>query len=732
MCEAFGCEMRAKSSTMATVIPTALKTGNCELRPESYVRKIATNGSGKLTGAIYFDRENREIFQRAKAVAVCANGAETPRLLLMSASKDFPNGLANSSGMAGKHLMFDAGPIVSGVFEHPLNEFKSIQVTRVLHDFYESDPKRGFYGGGGLDARFDYYPISFGLEGLPGDVPRWGSTYKKTLGEYFTRTMSILAHSSCLSRESNSISLDPDVKDAWGLPALRVTFDPHPDDGKAVEFLLKHMFELMDAAGAKKAWEGPMPLLPSRHLMGSCRMGNDPKTSVVNSENRAHDVPNLYIVDGERAWSRQPASNPPPLFKPWPIEPRIISSGRTVSNTQFFTNPLHLRKGGLAYWLAEGTMRVYCFSAFLMWGCVAAQTLPTGSIFQVVKTPNDQPFQNQLLRAAASSPTDIWAVGQATIHYDGTKWTAFHAPMVKGDNTSYLNGLVDISPTEAWAGGNINVGEVNPGQIIERWDGTQWSVFPGPAFGSNEQPSLYGMTAVAANDIWAVGALLVDNEFLYELFEHWDGTAWTATTGNFNGFFNAVSADASNDIWAVGCGNFSERYDGTKWSYVAVPNVGTGTNCLNAVVALAPNDVWAAGYSTATAQPPPHQYDVPTTTLIEHWDGSKWTVIPSPSVGPKTQYESNRLLGIVAVSSTDLWAFGSYFAASGSENQMTLILHWDGTQWSLTPSPNPNSGDFLADILFGGVATGGGNVWLVGSEDKPPGAVTLVLHTTGG
>jgi choline dehydrogenase-like flavoprotein len=298
MCEAFGCEMRAKSSTLVTTIPAALKTGNCELRPESYVHKIQTNGNGKVTGAVYFDAANREVFQRAKAVAVCANGAETPRLLLMSASAEFPHGLANSDGLVGKHLMFDAGPIISGVFEHPLNEFKSIQVTRVLHDFYAADPKRGFYGGGGLDARFDYYPISFALFGMPGDLPRWGATYKKTLGEYFTRTMSIEAHASCLSVESNRISLDPDVKDAWGLPALRVTFDSHPDDIKATAFLRARMFELMDAAGATKSWEGPSPLLPSRHLMGTCRMGNDPKTSVVNAENRAHYVKNLYVWTG--------------------------------------------------------------------------------------------------------------------------------------------------------------------------------------------------------------------------------------------------------------------------------------------------------------------------------------------------------------------------------------------------------------------------------------------------
>jgi hypothetical protein len=105
-------------------------------------------------------------------------------------------------------------------------------------------------------------------------------------------------------------------------------------------------------------------------------------------------------------------------------------------------------------------------------------------------------------------------------------------------------------------------------------------------------------------------------------------------------------------------------------------------------------------------------------------------------VGPETQYESNRLLGATAVSSTDIWAFGSYFAASGSENQITLLLHWDGISWSLAPCPSPQPGDFLADILYSGVVTAPGSVWIVGSEDPAaqgkPVTATFVLHTTGG
>jgi len=300
-CEYFGCEMRAKSSTLVSVIPTAEKTGKCEIRPNSYVRKIETDAQGRATGAIYFDANRREVFQRAKAVVLCANGAETARLLLMSKSKRFPNGLANSSGLVGKYLMWDTGGLAMGLFEHPLNEYKGIQVTRVIHDYYRADPKRGFYGGAGLDARFNYYPANFALQGMPPDAPKWGADYKKMLATYFTHTMTVLAHISSLPQLRNSISLDPDLKDAWGLPAMRVTFDFHPDDVKTLHWALTKQIEILDAAGAKKTWTSGSTLAentPSTHLMGTCRMGNDPKQSVVNRFNRAHDVPNLVIADG--------------------------------------------------------------------------------------------------------------------------------------------------------------------------------------------------------------------------------------------------------------------------------------------------------------------------------------------------------------------------------------------------------------------------------------------------
>jgi choline dehydrogenase-like flavoprotein len=300
-CESFGCEVGAKSSTLAALIPTAVKTGRCEVRPNSYVRQIETDKNGRVTGAIYFDEHEREIFQRAKAVVVCANGAETPRLLLMSKSNRFPRGLANSNGNVGKYLMFDNGAFATGVFDHPLNEYKSVVVTRVLHDFYRSDPKRGFYGGGGIDGRFDTYPAGFALDGMPKDTPQWGAEWKRGFAQYYTHMMGALGHTSCLAVEQNNIGLDDEVKDAWGLPAMRVTFRNHPDDMKAMRFILDRQIEILNAAGARKVWADPTSTVEttySRHLMGSCRMGNDPRNSVVNRWNRAHDVPNLFLVDG--------------------------------------------------------------------------------------------------------------------------------------------------------------------------------------------------------------------------------------------------------------------------------------------------------------------------------------------------------------------------------------------------------------------------------------------------
>jgi len=298
-CLGFGCEIGAKSSTLASVIPLAEKTGRCEIRPNSYVQRIELDKNGRAIGAVYFDAQRNTHLQRAKAVILAANGAETPRLLLLSTSSQFPNGLANSSGYVGKNLMPNSNVVVNGVFDEPLNDYKGFAVSRVMHDFYELDPKLNLYGGGGLDARYDFTPIVFALNGLPPDTPKWGKEFKNALHKNFTRTMEIFCHGTSLPVESNGFSLDPDVKDAWGLPALRLTFCDHPNDLKMIAWMRDRALEIFDAAGAKAKWSAPIVEQQFVvHLLGTCRMGKNPKSSVINADHRTHDVKNLFLCDG--------------------------------------------------------------------------------------------------------------------------------------------------------------------------------------------------------------------------------------------------------------------------------------------------------------------------------------------------------------------------------------------------------------------------------------------------
>lgn len=296
-CMGYGCEVTAKSSAIYTTLPEAEATGRCEIRPESYVFRVELNDSGRATGVRYFDRDKRERFQKARAVVLSANGAETPRLLLNSANARFPQGLANSSGMVGKHLMFNQGSAVHAVFEHELNEHKSVQVTRIVHDFYDSDPRRGFYGGGGLDARIGPQPAIWALAS-GGNLPRWGADLKARL-EAFPRSMVCAGHTTSLPLATNNVSLDPDLKDAWGIPSIRVTYKDHPDDLSISRFMQDRAAEIMEAAGAQKIWRTDVSERSGGvHLLGTCRMGNDPATSVVDKYHRTHDVRNLFLCDG--------------------------------------------------------------------------------------------------------------------------------------------------------------------------------------------------------------------------------------------------------------------------------------------------------------------------------------------------------------------------------------------------------------------------------------------------
>jgi len=300
-CMGYGCEANAKSSTLASMIPLAEATGRCEIRPLSTVFRIDTNDEGRVSEVAYLDAAGAQHAQRAKAVIVAANGGETPRLLLLSESSRFPQGLANGSGLVGKYLMPNSHSLSQAVFDEPLNEYKSVQVTRIVHDFYDSDPKRGFYGGGGIDARafVQGSPILFAETGLPPGSPRWGKAHKDLLRHIYTRRMALLTSSTSLALESNNVTLDPDLKDAWGRPAMRITYQDSENDMALMRFMQDRAIEILEAAEARTIWREPVVSENVfAHLLGTCRMGADPATSVVDPFHRSHDVPNLFICDG--------------------------------------------------------------------------------------------------------------------------------------------------------------------------------------------------------------------------------------------------------------------------------------------------------------------------------------------------------------------------------------------------------------------------------------------------
>ena len=281
------------------MLPIAVATGKCEIRPNSYVREITVDDRGRVTGATYFDSQKREVTQKAKAVILSANASESARLLLLSKSSRFPNGLANSSGVVGRYLMLGNGAGASGLLEHPLNDYKGVVSGTGIVDYVPSDPARGFYGGGRMTSRGFDDPISYGLRGLMPGAPRWGAGYKQALREQAQHKIAVSCFVTQLPLETNRVDLDPELKDDWGLPAMRITSQSHPDDIRNLEFFRQKSIEVLEAAGAKNIVAPAVrDSTGGAHNRGTCRMGNDATTSVVDKFHRAHDVPNLFVVDG--------------------------------------------------------------------------------------------------------------------------------------------------------------------------------------------------------------------------------------------------------------------------------------------------------------------------------------------------------------------------------------------------------------------------------------------------
>jgi len=301
-CSGYGCYNGAKSSTLVSVIPKALKTGNLDLRTNCRAVRVESQGD-KARGVTYLDEGGQVHFQPARIVVLAAYTWENVRLLLLSTSRCFPDGLSNNHGQVGKYFMTRQFPEVAGLFpDFPMDKFMGPVAQAVAIDDFNGDnfdhTGLGFLRGGTIGTENQIQPILASSQ-LPPDVPAWGRRYRDFITAYWNHITYLRAQPEPLAYEMNFLDLDPVVKDDLGQPVIRITYDLYPNELRLIDFLQDRMEELMRDMGAVRTWRGPRETgVASCHDLGGTRMGKDSKDSVVDRYQRSHEVPNLYILGG--------------------------------------------------------------------------------------------------------------------------------------------------------------------------------------------------------------------------------------------------------------------------------------------------------------------------------------------------------------------------------------------------------------------------------------------------
>jgi choline dehydrogenase-like flavoprotein len=293
-----GCATGARASADVTYWPLALQLG-VDLRTHCRVREIAVDAAGRARGAIYYDAEGQLHEQRAPLVILACNGVGTPRLLLNSRSRLFPEGLANRSGLVGKNLMFHVFAVACGVFSEPLESHKGPGGSCIVsHEFYETDRARGFVRGYQLQIGRGSGPLSSAMGGLTGRRIPWGRGHHAAFDARHGHLAFVGVMGEDLPETSNEVVLDPTLTDADGIPAPLVRYRLSENSVAMLDHGIASARAVLEAAGATEVFSTSPLRTSGWHLMGTCRMGEDPATSVVDGWGRAHDVPNLFIVDG--------------------------------------------------------------------------------------------------------------------------------------------------------------------------------------------------------------------------------------------------------------------------------------------------------------------------------------------------------------------------------------------------------------------------------------------------
>jgi choline dehydrogenase-like flavoprotein len=290
--------VNAKCGSHNTVIPVAMKTGNCEVRPHCQVAEIMLNEKGRATGVKYFDENNKGRIQTADIVVVAGSATESARLLLNSRSKLFPNGAGNNHDWVGRNLQGHAYSGAYGLFNEEVYDDVGPGACIAISEF--NHHVDGLVGGGMLANEFIPMPYLFTGIRPPGSA-RWGREHKEFQRNQFKRLIAVKGPFQEIPNFEARVTIDENVKDFWGIPVPKLMGKRHPYDRKGCEMLSARAEEWLKEAGAHFTWQqigGGPSLSGGQHQAGTCRMGNDKKTSVTNRFGQLHEADNIFVADG--------------------------------------------------------------------------------------------------------------------------------------------------------------------------------------------------------------------------------------------------------------------------------------------------------------------------------------------------------------------------------------------------------------------------------------------------
>ena len=296
-CVGFACEVNAKNGTQNTVIPTAIETGNCDVRTGTIVKRISVDRQGRATGVEYFDDELRLQMLPADIVVVSGAAIESARLLLNSKNRLFPEGLGNRHGWVGRNLQGHTYTGAVGIFPFETYDDLGPGASIAISDFNHGNP--GLRGGAMLCNEFIRLPIQF-VGVRPPKAARWGKTHKDFMRSFYRRTIAVQGPTQDIPMWDSRVEVDSSVRDAFGIPVARLSGGKHPHTIEIGNAMAKKAEAWLREAGAAETWlkGAGQGLSGGQHQAGTCRMGNDPQTSVVDPYCRIHDLPNAFVIDG--------------------------------------------------------------------------------------------------------------------------------------------------------------------------------------------------------------------------------------------------------------------------------------------------------------------------------------------------------------------------------------------------------------------------------------------------